>query len=162
MSVESGLCTVNRLLTGVQERADQSVALAYYIYHDRNALVSSRSGYDRAKWVKFVRKHRPDFKDPTDFQVHCALLSALQGRLLPVQIIGDWYNQAEWKCKDPRFYKEDSCAHVGYCCSCSSRRSSQWSNEKTSKPNICDIKTCMFDQLRSTCIRWYKVILFGN
>ena len=35
----------------------------------------------RAKSVKFVRKNRPDFKDPTDFQVHCALLDALRGRL---------------------------------------------------------------------------------
>ena len=117
----------------------------------------------RVKWVKFVRKHRPDFKDPSDFQVHCALLGALRGRLLRVQIIGDWYNRAEWESKYPRLYKEDRCAHEErYCCSCSSRRSSQWSNERTSKPNICDIKTYMFDQLRSTCIQWYKLILFGR
>ena len=58
-----------------------------------------------------------------------------------------------------RLYKEDRCAHKRYCCSCSSRRRSKWSNERTSKPNICDIKTYMFDQLRSTCIQWYKLIL---
>ena len=116
----------------------------------------------RVKWVKFVRKHRPDFKDPSDFQVHCALLGALRGRLLRVQIIGDWYNRAEWESKYPRLYKEDRCAHKRYCCSCSSRRSSQWLNKRTSKPNICDIKTCMFDQLCSTYSQWYKVILFGR
>ena len=33
---------------------------------------------------------------------------------------------------------------------------------QASKPNICDIKTYMFDQLRSTCIQWYKLILFGR
>jgi len=36
------------------------------------------------------------------------------------------------------------------------------SNEKTSKPNICDIKTCIFNQLRSICFRWYKLIFFGK
>jgi len=41
----------------------------------------------RAKWVKFVRKHRPDFKDPSDFQVHCALLGALRGRLYKSSVI---------------------------------------------------------------------------
>jgi len=41
----------------------------------------------RVKWVKFVRKHRPDFKDPTDFQVHCALLGALRGRLYKSSVI---------------------------------------------------------------------------
>ena len=51
MSVDSGLCTVARLLTGIQERANHSFALGMYVLNSNSLAKSVVSNFWRSPRV---------------------------------------------------------------------------------------------------------------
>ena len=55
MSVDSGLCTVARLLTGIQERANHSFALGMYALNSNSLAKSVVSNFWRSRRVSSPR-----------------------------------------------------------------------------------------------------------
>ena len=55
MSVDSGLCTVARLLTGIQERANHSFALGMYALNSNSLAKSVVSNFWRSPLVASFR-----------------------------------------------------------------------------------------------------------
>ena len=55
MSVDSGLCTVARLLTGIQERANHSFALGMYVFNSNSLAKSVVSNFWRSPRVTSPR-----------------------------------------------------------------------------------------------------------
>ena len=51
MTVDSGLCIVARLLTGIQERANQSFALGMYVPNSKSLALSVVSNFRRSPRV---------------------------------------------------------------------------------------------------------------